>query len=89
MSFDEATSGEIENMRAIGAGVKRPIERVERFNVTETGVLYASRNKPIAASLQFVMHEHTEEVKWPEVVCACLLSANSEYIRHAAQSQLA
>ena len=42
MSFDEAAGGEVEDMRAIEAGVETPVERVERLDYRETPPPYSA-----------------------------------------------
>jgi hypothetical protein len=86
--LDEARGSEVEDERAIKAGIEAPIKRVEGLRISKTGGLNTARNEAIATTFEFVVDEQSQEVEWSKVIGSGLLSTHFKNVGHAAQPEL-
>ena len=87
---DEATRRELEDQRAIQFLVEGEIEGVERAcGIAEAGLHATPFEQAILPTLQFITHEHRDEVEWGQAFRLRMAEAHVEDVGHAGEAQFA
>ena len=88
MLRDETRRGQLEQPRSRQLGIEGPVEVCEVDGLLDTGLLEASREEPVRASHQLVLHEQFEEFETVEIAAAGLLDACRECLQHPGETEM-